>query len=111
MSRAIVGKAFDLCINFFDAAHNYNQGATEEIVGRWIGPHRNEIILTSKIFFPAGGGRNDQGLSRRNIIRSTEKTLKRLQTDYIDILYLHHWDENADIEQTMRAVKDRKSVV
>ncbi len=104
MSRAIMGKAFDLGINFFDAAHNYNKGATEEIVGRWIGPHRDEIILTSKIFFPAGGGRNDQGLSRRNIIQSTEKTLKRLQTDYLDILYLHHWDESADIEQTMRAV-------
>lgn len=104
MSRALMGKAFDLGINFFDSAHNYNKGATEEIVGRWIPPHRNEIILTSKVYFPSGGGMNDQGLSRRNLIQSVEKSLKRFQTDYIDILYLHHWDDTTDITQSLHAV-------
>ena len=104
MSRHIMDTALDRGINFFDAAHNYNKGLTEEIVGRWIGPHRHEIILTSKVFFPCGGGMNDQGVSRRNLVFSVEKSLKRLQTDYIDLLYLHHWDRHTDIEQTLAAV-------
>ncbi|MBI2433452.1 MAG: aldo/keto reductase [Candidatus Hydrogenedentes bacterium] len=103
-SRAIMERALELGINFFDAAHNYNKGVTEEIVGRWIGPHRRDIILTSKVFFPSGGGMNDQGISRRNIIFSVEKSLKRLQTDYIDVLYLHHWDDHAAIEHSLGAL-------
>jgi aryl-alcohol dehydrogenase-like predicted oxidoreductase len=103
-SQALMERALEAGINFFDAAHNYNLGKTEEIVGRWIGPHRDQIILTSKVFFPCGGGMNDQGTSRRNIIRAVEKSLKRLQTDYIDIVYLHHWDENTGIEQSMGAL-------
>lgn len=103
-SHTLMERALEAGINFFDAAHNYNLGKTEEIVGRWIGPYRDQIILTSKVFFPCGGGMNDQGLSRRNIIRSVEKSLKRLQTDYIDIVYLHHWDENTSLEQSMGAL-------
>ena len=103
-SQGLMEAALAAGINFFDAAHNYNRGATEEIVGRWIGPHRDQIILTSKVFFPAGGGMNDEGMSRRNLIRSVEKSLHRLQTDYIDIVYLHHWDDNAAIEQSMGAM-------
>lgn len=103
-SFKIMDRALELGINFFDAAHNYNKGVTEEIVGRWIGPHRDEIILASKVYFPAGGGINDRGTSRRNIIHSVEKTLKRLQTDYLDILYLHYWDENTRIDITLQAL-------
>ncbi|HDP34238.1 MAG TPA: aldo/keto reductase, partial [Candidatus Hydrogenedentes bacterium] len=103
-SRALMKAAFDRGVNFFDCAHNYNKGLTEEIVGRWIAPHRNELILTTKVFFPFGGGRNDQGLSRRNIIASVERSLKRLQTDRIEILYLHHWDENVSLDESLRAV-------
>ncbi len=103
-ARAIMDDAFDRGINFFDCAHNYNKGVTEEIVGRWLGPHRDEIILTTKFYFPFGGGRNDEGLSRRNIIASMERSLKRLQTDRVDILYLHHWDENTSLEESLRAV-------
>ena len=103
-SRALMNEAFDRGINFFDSAHNYNKGLTEEIVGRWVGPHRDEIILTSKIFFPAGGGRNDQGTSRRNLLSAVEKSLRRLQTDRIDLLYLHHWDEHVPIEESLRAL-------
>ncbi len=102
-SRAIMEAAFERGVNFFDCAHNYNKGLTEEIVGRWIGPHRDELLLTSKVFFPFGGGRNDQGLSRRNIIASVERTLKRLQTDRLEILYLHHWDENVSLDESLRA--------
>lgn len=103
-SRRIMDYAFEQGINFFDAAHNYNLGTTEEIVGRWIGSRRSEIILTSKIFFPSGGGRNDEGISRRNILRACETSLKRLKTDYIDLLYLHHWDEHVPIEDSLAAL-------
>lgn len=105
-SQAIMDHALNMGINFFDSAHNYNKGETERIVGRWLGPHRHEIILTSKVFFPADGGRNDQGLSRWNILKSVEESLRRLQTDYIDILYLHHWDDFVDIEQSLTAAGD-----
>ena len=106
MSRLLMDAAWDRGINFFDTAHNYNKGLTEEIVGRWLADHpdrRDQLILASKVFFPFGGGMNDEGLSRRNLIASVERALKRLQTDWLDILYLHHWDENAWIEDTLRA--------
>jgi len=103
-SRAIMDAAYDRGINFFDGAHNYNRGATEEIVGRWMGGKRHEIILTSKVFFPSGGGRNDEGCSRRNILRSVETSLRRLQTDCIDILFLHHWDETVPIAHSLSAL-------
>lgn len=102
-SRALMDRALEAGINFFDTATNYNKGATEEIVGRWIGPHRHELILATKVYFPTGGGMNDEGLSRRNLLQAVEKSLRRLQTDYIDLLYLHHWDENVAIEQTLGA--------
>lgn len=104
MSRALMAESFDRGINFFDSAHNYNKGLTEEIVGRWIGPHRDELILTSKVYFPSDGGRNDQGISRRNLLAAVEKSLRRLQTDRIDLLYLHHWDEHVPIEESLRAL-------
>lgn len=104
MSRRLMDRALDMGVNFFDTACNYNKGATEEIVGRWLGNRRHDLIIASKVFFPYGGNRNDEGLSRRNVILSVERSLKRLQTDYLDLLYLHHWDENTDIEVTMDAV-------
>lgn len=103
-SHAIMDRARDQGINFFDSAHNYNRGLTEEIVGRWIEPHRDKIVLTSKVYFPWGGGLNDQGTSRRNIIQSVERSLRRMKTDYIDLVYLHHWDEHTDIEQSLAAL-------
>ncbi|HNZ47906.1 MAG TPA: aldo/keto reductase [Candidatus Hydrogenedentes bacterium] len=104
VSFSIMDYAASLGINFFDCAHNYNKGLTEEIVGRWLKGRRDEFILATKVFFPYGGGRNDQGLSRRNILASLERSLRRLQTDYVDILYLHHWDENCSLESSLAAV-------
>lgn len=103
-SRRLMDAALDRGINFFDTAHNYNKGLTEEIVGGWIGPHRDRLILASKVFFPFGGGINDEGLSRRNIIASAERSLRRLRTDYLDILYLHHWDGHVPVGESMRAL-------
>ncbi|MBI2424848.1 MAG: aldo/keto reductase [Candidatus Hydrogenedentes bacterium] len=103
-SQALFERALETGINFFDSAHNYNKGATEEILGRIMGAHRDRIILTSKVYFPSGGGRNDERLSRRNILRSVEKSLARMKTEYIDIVYLHHWDDTTDIAQAMGAL-------
>ena len=102
----LMNRAVEAGINFFDTANVYNEGVTEEIVGRWLGPRREEIILASKAHFPTGEGPNERGSSRRNIVHSVEKSLKRLQTDWLDILYLHHWDEEAALEQSLAAVTD-----
>ncbi|NUM52926.1 MAG: aldo/keto reductase [Candidatus Hydrogenedentes bacterium] len=100
----IMNRSFDAGVNFLDTADIYNKGVTEEIIGRWIGPRRNEIVLASKVHFPTGPGPNDYGSSRRHIIRGVEASLKRLKTDWLDILYLHHWDEQTAIEESLGAI-------
>jgi len=103
-SIAIMNRSLEAGVNFFDTADIYNKGLTEEIVGRWIGPHRDGIVLASKVHFPTGPGPNDYGSSRRHIVRGVEASLKRLQTDWLDILYLHHWDEHTAIEESLSAI-------
>ena len=103
-SRALMDRAFDAGINFFDTANIYNKGLTEEIVGRWLPSRRDAIVLASKVHFPTGAGPNDRGSSRRHILREVDKSLKRLQTDWLDILYLHHWDTETPIEETLSAL-------
>jgi aryl-alcohol dehydrogenase-like predicted oxidoreductase len=103
-SRAIMDRSLEAGINFFDTANIYNGGLTEEIVGRWIGPHRDDIVLATKAHFPMGEGINNRGSSRRHLIMSVEQSLKRLQTDRVDILYLHHWDSDTAIEETLMAM-------
>jgi len=103
-SFAIMDKAAELGINFFDTANIYNKGQAEVITGRWLKPRRDSIVLASKVHGPTGEGPNERGSSRRNILLSVEQSLKRLQTDWLDILYLHYWDEETDLEQTLSAV-------
>ena len=103
-ANAIMNYALERGINFFDTANIYNGGETEKIIGRWISPHREHIILASKVHFPTGQGPNEHGSSRRHIILEVEKSLKRLQTDWIDILYFHHWDTETPIEESLGAV-------
>ncbi len=102
-SASLMDQAFDSGINFFDTADVYCQGETERIVGDWLKDRRDAIILASKTYFPSGPGPNDKGSSRRHILHGVEASLRRLQTDYLDILYLHHWDEHTDIEQSLSA--------
>ncbi len=103
-SIAIMNRALDAGINFFDAADVYNKGLTEEIVGRWLPAHRDAIVMASKVFFPSGSGVNDRRSSRRHIVMETEQILRRLQTDRLDILYLHHWDEDTANEESLAAL-------
>ncbi|MBM3288569.1 MAG: aldo/keto reductase, partial [Candidatus Hydrogenedentes bacterium] len=103
-SIAIMERAVEAGVNFFDTADIYTQGQSEEIIGRWMRPRREDIVLASKAHFPTGPRPNDYGSSRRHIVRAVEASLKRLRTDWLDILFLHHWDANTAIEESLAAI-------
>lgn len=103
-SIAIMDRALEAGVNFFDTADVYNRGRTEEIIGKWLHGHRDDIILASKVHFPTSKALNDRGSSRLHIVQGVEKSLRRLDTDYLDLLYLHHWDEETDIAQSLEAL-------
>ena len=107
-SRKIIKKALDLGINFFDTANVYGLGASEEILGRALKDYasRDEIVIATKISEKMSDKPNGQGLSRKAIMQEVEHCLERLQTDYIDILYIHRWDYHTPIEETMCALND-----
>ena len=99
----ILHYALDNGINFIDTANVYNGGASEVIVGKGLKGRRDEAVLASKIRYNITGKRNDEGLHRGHMIAGVEACLKRLGTDYLDILYLHAPDYNTPIEETMEA--------
>jgi len=103
-SFQLMDRAFDAGINFFDTANVYNKGLTEEIVGKWLKTRRETIVLASKVHFATGDGPNDRGSSRRHILMEVDKSLKRLQTDWLDVLYLHRWDPETPIEESLSAL-------
>jgi 1-deoxyxylulose-5-phosphate synthase len=107
-SGPIIKKALELGINFFDTANLYSAGTSEEIVGRALKDYanRDEIVLASKVFFPVRQGPNGAGLSRKAIMSEIDKSLTRLKTDYVDLYYIHRWDYNTPIEETMEALHD-----
>ena len=105
-ARKLVGKAIDLGINFFDTANMYSGGRSEEITGECLKPYRGSVILATKVFFPMGKGPNDSGLSRRHIMQQIRASLKRLQTDWVDLYQIHRWDYNTPIVETMRALNE-----
>lgn len=106
MAKALYEVARDQGINFFDCANLYAKGESEKILGRLIHHHREEVVISSKVYFPTGDGVNDRGLGRTHIIRELDKSLKRLRTDYIDIYYLHHFDEQTPLEETLSTLND-----
>lgn len=105
-ARRITDKAFSEGVNFIDTADGYAGGKSEEIVGRLIAPRREQWILATKFVFPRGDGPNDQGASRRYAIQAVDASLRRLGTDYIDLLYLHREDHHTPVEETVRALGD-----
>ncbi len=102
----IFSSAREMGINFLDTADAYNGGASEEVVGQAIRDDRDAWILATKIANPIGPSINQGGLSRKWVIGGTEASLKRLQTDYIDILYLHKQDLETPLEETVSALGD-----
>mgnify|MGYP005813009361 CR=1 FL=1 len=93
--------------NFIDTADVYSQGASETIVGRWLKNHpRDSLVVATKVRSPMGKGVNDVGLSRKHILSCVENSLRRLQTDYIDLYQVHSWDDATPLEETL-ATLDR----
>ena len=107
-SRAIVQRALDLGINFFDTADVYSTGISEEILGRALADFakRDQIVLATKVNGPMGPGPNDRGLSRKHIMQAADASLRRLRTDYIDLYQIHRWDYETPIEETLEALDD-----
>lgn len=105
-AHRIIHHYLDAGGNHIDTANAYNAGVSEEIIGRAIKDKRKDIILATKVNFPEGGGINDKGLSRHNILRTVENSLHRLQTDYVDLLYMHAQDTSTPIEESLRAFDD-----
>lgn len=107
-SKRIIDKAFDQGINFIDTADVYSAGRSESIVGRAIADQRDHWVVATKFGFPATAtpGPNEQGQSRKWIMQSVEASLKRLGTDYIDIVYFHRALANAPMEEGVRAIGD-----
>jgi aryl-alcohol dehydrogenase-like predicted oxidoreductase len=93
-------------INFIDTADVYNEGRSEEVVGRLMKGERDELVLATKAYFPTGAGPNSRGTSRYHLVRAVEASLRRLQTDRIDLFYLHRFDDVTELGETLRAVED-----
>lgn len=105
-SEAIFKRCLDAGINFFDCANVYGDGVAETILGELIAGHRQQLIVTSKCGSPFGSEINSQGGSRRHIMQSIDASLKRLKTDYIDIYFLHRFDDHTPLEVSFRALDD-----
>ena len=103
----LIDKAFECGINFFDTANVYATGACETMWGKLLNEYsRSSYVLASKVFFPMGDGPNDRGLSRKHIMEQCEASLKRLNTDYIDLYQCHRYDDETPLEETIRAMDD-----
>jgi 1-deoxyxylulose-5-phosphate synthase len=112
-SRAILDRAADGGIDFLDTSDGYplggelsTRGQTEEIVGRWLHGKRDRFIVATKCFLPTGPAPFDAGNSRKHIMSAIEASLRRLQTDYIDLYQLHGYDHATPIDETLGALDD-----
>jgi aryl-alcohol dehydrogenase (NADP+) len=110
---AIMDKAYEAGVDFFDTADAYplggdleSKGRTEEIIGRWLAGKRDRIIVATKCFAPTGPSPMDGGNSRKHIMSAVEASLRRLGTDYIDLYQLHGYDKNTPIDETLSALDD-----
>jgi aryl-alcohol dehydrogenase (NADP+) len=112
-SFAILDRAAAGGVTFIDTADCYpvplslsTAGRTEEILGRWLRGRRDRFVVATKGFFPMGPGPNDRGSSRRHLLAAVEASLRRLQTDYVDLYQVHAFDPETPLEETLRALED-----
>jgi len=112
-ARRIMKRALDLGVNFFDTANVYSAGRSEEIVGELLEDHRDAVVIATKVRLSTGEGPNKEGLSRYHIMDQVKKSLKRLQTDRLDLYQIHRWDYSTPIEETLVTLNDlvRQGVV
>ena len=105
-TAAIVARARAAGVNFIDTADVYNQGRSEEILGGLLRGCRDEVVLATKAYYPTGPDPNARGASRYHLVRAVEASLRRLATDRIDVYYLHHFYDEADLGESLRALDD-----
>jgi aryl-alcohol dehydrogenase-like predicted oxidoreductase len=106
-SRRVMDRFVEAGGNFIDTADVYSRGISEEIVGRWLKNRgRDDLVIATKVRFPMGDGPNDVGLSRKHIHAAVNASLRRLDTDFIDLYQVHCWDHPAPLEETLSALND-----
>jgi aryl-alcohol dehydrogenase-like predicted oxidoreductase len=105
-AAAIWRAARDAGVNLVDTADVYNDGRSEEMLGRVMRGERDQIVLATKGYFPMGNGPNDRGASRYHLVRAVEASLRRLATDRIDLYYLHRFDDVTAVDETLRGLED-----
>ena len=107
-SIPLLRRALDLGINFFDMADWYSTGRNEEVVGQNLlkMTSREQLVLATKVFYPMSADPNDKGLSRKHILTSIDRSLKRMGTDYVDLYVIHAFDADTPIEETMDALNE-----
>ena len=106
-ARPFVKRALDGGINFFDTADVYSLGESERITGNLLkGIKRETVVVATKVYQQMSDDVNDRGLSRKHILDSIDKSLQRLQMDYVDLYQIHRWDYNTPIEETLEALND-----
>ena len=106
MSVSIINHALEVGINFIDTADIYTQGRSEEVVGKAIKGKRSQVVIATKFGHPKSVGPNEQGGSRSYMVKAVDASLRRLNTDYIDLYYIHRPDPETPIEETLRALDD-----
>lgn len=106
-TKNIIAAALEAGVNFIDTADVYQNGRSETFIGEALKDHpRDQVLIATKVRHPVGDGPNQRGTSRHHILNSVDASLKRLQTDYIDLYQIHTWFGEAPIEETMRALDD-----
>lgn len=107
-ARPFFKRAVEAGINFFDTSDMYSRGASEEVTGRALKEYtnRDETVIATKVYFPVADGPHMSGLSRKHIVQGCEASLKRLGVDRIDLYYIHRFDPNVPVEETLEALND-----
>ncbi|HRA66969.1 MAG TPA: aldo/keto reductase [Caldilinea sp.] len=103
-SAAMYARCRDAGVNFFDCANVYGRGRAEELLGKFMAGHRDELVITSKVGFAMRDGLNGSGLARRHVLREVEDSLRRLGTDRIDVYFCHRFDASTPMEETLAAL-------
>jgi aryl-alcohol dehydrogenase-like predicted oxidoreductase len=102
----IIDAALDVGINLIDTANMYQKGESERTLGQALKGRWDRFVVATKFWYPVGEGPNDRGASRYHMMNAVEASLERLQTDHIDLYYVHRWDEHTPIEETLRGLDD-----
>jgi aryl-alcohol dehydrogenase-like predicted oxidoreductase len=108
-ARPLIKRALDLGINYFDTADFYSSGASEALLGgilKDIGPARDRLVVSTKVFYPVGDDPNRRGLSRKHIMHAIDESLSRLGMDYVDLYQIHRFDPATPMEETLEALTD-----